>query len=231
MMSYLEKSNLHHFTISQNYEKPFKAAVPHLSPDTPGEGISNSLEDLGFNIINLGQMTATRRTPSRQTHMESLTLFLVTLTRSIQSEEIFKLNGLNRIIIKVELFRAKTGLMQCYNCQTLAMFRPNASTPLDIHGAVVATCTENALKSRIQSMRRVQGEKPHLASYRACSHARGELQKRGAKRAPKGSSGKTLFSKFTSPEQTDAAALRQDVQHQQPQARQTDVKNLRPPVQ
>jgi hypothetical protein len=54
---------------------------------------------------------------------------------------------------------------------------------------------------------------------------------RRAQRAPKGSSGRTFFSKFTSPEQSYAAALRQDTQHQQLQAPQTDGKCSRHPVQ
>jgi hypothetical protein len=40
-----------------------------------------------------------------------------------------------------------------------------------------------------------------------------------------------FFSKFTSPEQSFSAALRQDMQHQQPQAPQTYGKSLRIPVQ
>jgi hypothetical protein len=56
-----------------------------------------------------------------------------------------------------------------------------------------------------------EGEKPHPASYRGCSYEKGELQRR---RAPKGPSGRTFFSKFTSPEQLYIAALRQDTQHQ-----------------
>jgi hypothetical protein len=50
-------------------------------------------------------------------------------------------------------------------------------------------------------------EKSHPASYRGCSHVKGELQRRRAQQAPKGSSG---ISKFTSLEQSYAAALRQD---------------------
>jgi hypothetical protein len=34
----------------------------------PAEGISSSLEDFGFNIINMRQMTATQRAPNGQTH-------------------------------------------------------------------------------------------------------------------------------------------------------------------
>jgi hypothetical protein len=67
-----------------------------------------------------------------------------------------------------------------------------------------------------------EGDKSHPASYRGCSHAKGELQRRRAQRAPKGPTGRTFFSKFTSPQQSYAAALHQDTQHQQPQTTQTE---------
>jgi hypothetical protein len=72
----------------------------------------------------------------------------------------------------------------------------------------------------------VKGEKRDPASYRGCSHAKGELQRRRAQRLPKESFGRTFFSKVTSPEQTYTDALRQDTQHQQHQAPQTDEKML-----
>jgi hypothetical protein len=46
-----------------------------------------------------------------------------------------------------------------------------------------------------------------------------------------GSSGRTFFSKFTSSEQSYAASLRQDTQHQQPQAPQTDRRSVQHPIQ
>jgi hypothetical protein len=58
MKSYLEKNNLHYFTFSTNSEKRIKAVICHLPPDTPVEDISNSLDDSGFNVINVKQMTA-----------------------------------------------------------------------------------------------------------------------------------------------------------------------------
>jgi hypothetical protein len=114
---YHKKNNFHYFTFSANSGKPIKAVIRHLPPDTPAEDISDSLEDLGFDVINVWQMTATRRAHNGQTHVEPLSLFLVTLTRNIKSQEIFSVNSLNHIIIKVELCRAQTGLTQCYNCQ------------------------------------------------------------------------------------------------------------------
>jgi hypothetical protein len=55
---YLEKNNLH-CTFSPNSDKPIKGVIRYLPPDMLAEDISNSLEDLGFNIINMRQMTAT----------------------------------------------------------------------------------------------------------------------------------------------------------------------------
>jgi hypothetical protein len=64
MKSYLEKNNLQYFTYSPKSEKPIKAVIRHLPRDTPAEDISNSLENLGFNVINVRQLTTNRRTPN-----------------------------------------------------------------------------------------------------------------------------------------------------------------------
>jgi hypothetical protein len=55
MKPYLEKNNHRYFTFFPHSEEPLKAAIRHLSPDTLAEGISNSLEDSGFNVINVSQ--------------------------------------------------------------------------------------------------------------------------------------------------------------------------------
>jgi hypothetical protein len=77
MKYYVEKNNLNYFTFSPNSEKPIKAVIRRLPPDRPAEDISNSLEDLGFNFINVRQMTANRRAPHRQAYVETLPLFLL----------------------------------------------------------------------------------------------------------------------------------------------------------
>jgi hypothetical protein len=69
---------------SPNSEKPIKVVIRHLPPDTPAEDISNSLEDLAFNVINVRQMMANRLARKGQTHVEPLLLFLVNLTRNIR---------------------------------------------------------------------------------------------------------------------------------------------------
>jgi hypothetical protein len=65
MKCYLEKNNLRYSTFSPNSGKPIRAVIRQLLPDTPAENISNSLEDLGFNVINVKQMIVTRTVPNR----------------------------------------------------------------------------------------------------------------------------------------------------------------------
>jgi hypothetical protein len=71
MKSYLEKNNLHYLSCSLNSEKPIKAETRHLPPDTPAERISNGLENLGFNVINVRLLTTNRSAPNKQTHVET----------------------------------------------------------------------------------------------------------------------------------------------------------------
>jgi hypothetical protein len=127
--SYLQKNNLHYFTFSPHSEKPINTVIHHLPPDMPAKDISNNLEDLGFNIIKVRQMTATQSAPNGQIHVELITLFLVTLTRNIKFHEIFMLNSLSHIIIKIELYRAQTGLTQCYNRQSFGHVWVNCKQP------------------------------------------------------------------------------------------------------
>jgi hypothetical protein len=153
MKSCPEKNNLQNFTISPNSKEPIKAVIRHLPPDTPAEYISNNPEDLGFYVINARQLTTNRRAPYGHTHVETLLLFLVTLTRNVKSQEIFKLNSLNHIIIEVES-ELKLVLHNATTAEILAMSGPTASNPLDVRCVVVATCTGNAPKRRIQNLRR-----------------------------------------------------------------------------
>jgi hypothetical protein len=86
MKSYLQKNNLHYFTFSPNSEKLIKLVIRHFLPDTPVDDISSSLEDLGFNVINVRQTTATQTAPVGKAHVEPLFIFPFTLTINIISQ-------------------------------------------------------------------------------------------------------------------------------------------------
>jgi hypothetical protein len=186
MKSYQEKNNLHYFTYSPNSKKPIKEVIHHLPPDTPAGGISNGLEDSGFSVINVKQMTVTRRAPNEQTHVTLLSLVLVTLSRNIKSQEIFKLNSLSHIIIKVELYRTHTGLMQSYNCQKFGHVWAKSKQPsrclwcrgCHLHREFPAKTNAESTPSCCNCTLG-EGEKPHPASYRGCSHAKENFKEEG----------------------------------------------------
>jgi hypothetical protein len=165
MKSYLEKNNRNYFTFSPNSENHINAVI-HLPADTPAEDISNSHEALGFNVINVRELATNRRAPNGQT---------------AKSQEILKLNSLNHIIIKVEPYRAQTGLTQSYNCQNYGHIWANCKQPPRCSwcggGHVHRECPEKTNTEstpRCCSCTLLEGENPHPATYQGCSHAKGE---------------------------------------------------------
>jgi hypothetical protein len=93
---------LNHFTFFPKSEKPIKTVIRHLLADTPTEDISNALVELGFDIISVKQMSSRKNIRDGGTQVTNLPLFLVTLPRTANSKNIFKLTNLCNIIFKVE---------------------------------------------------------------------------------------------------------------------------------
>jgi hypothetical protein len=79
---YLEDNNLSYFTFFLKSEKPTKSVIRHLPSDTPAQDISDGLVDLGFDIISVRQMSASRRSTYEGTAPHNLPLFLITLPRT-----------------------------------------------------------------------------------------------------------------------------------------------------
>jgi hypothetical protein len=100
-----------------------------LPQNTPAENISDGLVNLGFDVISVKQMTATRRPHPEGSKTANLPLFLITLPRTAKSHEIFRLPSLCHIAIRVEVYRAQNGLTQCHNCQQFGHVWANCKQP------------------------------------------------------------------------------------------------------
>jgi hypothetical protein len=124
---YFNSQNLNYFTLFPKSLKPMKAVIRHLPGNTPAEEIYEGLEELGFDIISVRQMSTTRR--SQGSESINLPLFLITLPKSEKSHEIFKLTSLCYISIKVEPYRSQNGLTQCHNCQQFGHVWANCKQP------------------------------------------------------------------------------------------------------
>jgi hypothetical protein len=108
----LEKKKTPFYTFQPKSVKPIKVVIRHLLGNIPVENITKELQALGFTVISVRQLTSKR--PQAPVN---LALFLITLPRSGKSQDIFQFTSLSHVIVKVEAYRAQTGLTQCYNCQ------------------------------------------------------------------------------------------------------------------
>jgi hypothetical protein len=61
-----------------------------------------ALQELGYEVISVKEMTAKRPYPEGKVTLISLPLFLITLVRNQKSLDIFKISSLCKIIVKME---------------------------------------------------------------------------------------------------------------------------------
>jgi len=77
----------------------------------PGDELAddktNQLVALGYSLISVRQMTATRLHSQRENQTFDIPLLLMTLTRNDKPIEIFKLISIGRVVIKVVAYRAR----------------------------------------------------------------------------------------------------------------------------
>jgi hypothetical protein len=222
--SYFDNHNLSYFSFFPKNEKPVKALIRHLPHNTPAQDISDGMVSLGFDVINVKQMTTTR-----QSKVITLPLFLITLPRTPKSQEIFRLSSLCHIAIRVVAYRSQNSLMRCHNCQQFGHVWANCKQPPRClwcgGGHLHKECPEKNTSSTPAccNCRLVDGEKLHPANYRGCSHVKEELQKK-LQRAPKITTGRVFSSVRTTPGISFVVALRgSGDQQQQPQANQVPV--------
>jgi hypothetical protein len=239
--SHFGSKNLHYYTFHSKSQKPIKAVMRHLPSSTPAEDISDGLVSLGFDVISVKQISSTRRPSAEGTSVVNLPLFLVTLTRNPKSQEIFKLTGLCHIAIKVEAYKAQTGLTQCYNCQKIGHAWANSRQPPRClwcgGGHLHKECPEkgnSTSKPACCKCKLAEGENPHPSNYRGCSHAKEELRKRKEQRAPKPPTGPVFSSTYATPGVSYAAALQNSTQPRQapnPTAARVEQPRVPPPAQ
>jgi hypothetical protein len=160
------------YTFFPKSQKPIKAVIRHLPPNTSAEEIYEALVKLGFDTISVRQMTTTRRSPSQDPEHAKLPLYFITLPRTVKSQDIFKLTGFCHISIRVEACRNQHGLTQCYNCQKFGHVWANCSQPPRCMwcggGHLHKDCPEKANNEstpRCCNCKLVDGEKAHPSNY------------------------------------------------------------------
>jgi hypothetical protein len=226
---YLDSQSLNYFTFCAKSEKPIKAVIRHLSADTPAADVFNGLVDLGYDVLSVKQMVTTRSSEGERVRV-NLPLFLITLLRNTKSQEIFRLNTLCHVAIKVEAYRAQNSLTQCYNCQQFGHIWANCKQPPRYMwcggGHLHKHCSEREKNensvSKCCNCSLKEGERPHLSNYRGCSHVKAETVRRSIQRTGlKESTGRRFSASRVTPWQFFAAVLRGSTQQPQQQQLKT----------
>jgi len=207
---YLEQK-IPFYTFHPKSVKPIKAVIRHLPGSIPAEDIAKELQALGFSIISVRQMTSKRlQAPP------NLPLFLVTLPRSDKSQEIFQLASLCHVIVKVEAYRAQTGLTQCHNCQQFGHVWANCKQPPKCvwcgGGHLHKECPEKENRDSTPACcncKLTEGEKPHPSNYRGYKRAKEELQRRRTQKTQtKEPTGRVFSTRLTTPTVSFAEAVK-----------------------
>jgi len=172
---------------------------------------------MGFTVISVRQLTLKR--PQAPVN---LPLYLVTLLRSDKSQEIFQLGSLSHVIIKVEAYRAQTGLTQCYNCQQFGHVWANCKQPPRCvwcgGGHLHKDCPEKENRMSTPACcncKLAEGENPYTSNYRGCKLAREELQKRKNLKLPLPQTKESTDSVFSTRVATPTVSFAEAVKGQQ----------------
>jgi hypothetical protein len=125
-------------------ENPIKPVMRHLPHNTPAEDISDVLVSLGFDVVSVKQMTANRHSPPEESKIINLPLFLVTLSRTAKSQEIFRLSRFRTFLSGWRLIEPSAT-----TASSLAMFGQTASSLPAASGAEAIIYTKIAARKEI----------------------------------------------------------------------------------
>ena len=110
------------FTFQIRSELPLKVILKRLPSSTDPADIQTELSDLGFPVRAVKQFTK-----KDGDTIIKLPTFIVELTNSDKSKEIYDLKRLLYTVVAVESYRPRSGLKQCFRCQRFNHTWPGCS--------------------------------------------------------------------------------------------------------
>jgi hypothetical protein len=124
--------------------------IRHLPHNTPAEDISDGLVSLGFDVVSVKQMTATRGSPPEESKIINLSLFLVTLPRTARSEKNFVCLASAILLSRGRLIEARMLLPSTTTPSSSATSEQTASSLPAACGAEAVTYRRSAPRKEIR---------------------------------------------------------------------------------
>lgn len=156
---------------------PIKLVIRNLPNDTNPDEIKSELLEKDFPVLEVKQLSSTRKTNNSVRDKIKIPLFLVTLKNEDKTREIMKLETLLYIKIKVENYIRPPGPKQCFKCQGFNHVARNChKNPICVKCAGLHL-TENCKKTHEEKPKCANCGQQHTANYKGCISYAEQLKK------------------------------------------------------
>ena len=142
---------------------PLKVVIRNLPINTDIDEIKTELNANNFPIENVNQMFSFREKEKRK-----IPLFLVTLTNNENAQEIFKLESVLNIKIKIENYIPPQKIKQCFKCQQFNHVSKNCHLNSCCVKCAGPHDTKQCTKPLTEKPKCANCNKDHTANYKGC---------------------------------------------------------------
>lgn len=175
MARFLRENSIIHHTYQLKEERAYRVVIKHLHNSIPTKDIKAELTKLGHNVRNIIN-ARNRRTK------EPLNLFFVDLEPSNNNKDIYKIERLQNVFIRIEPpHKNKNDIVQCMRCQLYGHSKTYCNRPYACVKCGGPHSTESCKKSRDTPATCALCGGAHPANYKGCDYYHQLIQGKHAK--------------------------------------------------
>ena len=161
IIHYLKDAEAEFHTYQMKEGKAFRIVIRNLHPSTTPTEIKTALEEIGFSVRSVTNVLS-------KIEKIKLPLFFVDLEPDEINNNIFKINNLFNIKIKIEEPYKRRIIIQCQNCQEYGHSKAYCSYPPRCVRCAAQHLTSTCTKSRDTPAKCALCNGEHPANYKGC---------------------------------------------------------------
>lgn len=162
LIRHLREANIVHHTYQLKQERPYRVVIRGLHHSVPSSDIETELEKKGHKVRNI--MNIRHRVTK-----EPLPLFFVDLEPKDNNKDIFNLEFLHHIKIKIEAPRTKRTIIQCTRCQNYGHTKTYCTKPFNCVKCGGSHDTKTCKKPNNTPAKCALCNGDHPANYKGCT--------------------------------------------------------------
>lgn len=163
----LNKEELEYHTYTPKSEKELRMVLKNIPPNLTTSEIQEDLQRIGLKPKKVIQMI---KKPTADNPTErAYPMFIVTFDNTTTPQEVYKNKKVCMCIVQWEHFKNKSGVTQCYNCQSFGHTATNCNRKPKCVKCAGPHTTAECAKGKIASPKCANCQEDHPASYRQCT--------------------------------------------------------------